>query len=140
MTKNRVHAPRPRAEELPARFCYTFPVAKHGRTINSIAVALATAACTVPALAQTGVTIDVDQFGVGGAIRQGDLAAVRLKLTSNLTQPTAVWVQWQVPNADGDIGEYGRSLTLTPNQTSLTWIYAPLSQDVGPTSVWTVRV
>lgn len=98
-------------------------------------------ASAATALGQTGVTIEVDQFGLGNMLfRAGDLTPIRLKLTSHLSQPTPVWVQWQVPNADGDIGEYGRSLTLTPNQPAFTWLYAPLPPDANQTSVWTVRV
>lgn len=92
------------------------------------------------AAGQSGVTIEVDQFGLGNVFRPGDLTAIRLKLTSNLSQPTPVWVQWEVPNADGDIAEYGRSLTLTPNVPALAWLYAPLPPEAGPSTVWTVRV
>ena len=94
-----------------------------------------------PALAraQSGVDVEIDQFGFGG-FRGGGIVPMRVKLTSNLAEPTGVWVQWQVPNGDGDIGEYGRSLTLSPGQSSFAWLYAPLSPNDNLSSVWTVRV
>ena len=64
---------------------------------------------------------------------------MRVRLLSKLNEPTPVWVQWQVPNADGDIAECGRSLTLTPNQPALTWVYAPLPPEVEPTFSMRVR-
>lgn len=83
--------------------------------------------------------VDVEQFGVG-MFRPGGIVPMRVKLTSNLAEPTPIWVQWQVPNADGDIGEYGRSLTLSAGQTALTWLYAPIQPNDNSSTVWTIRV
>jgi hypothetical protein len=88
--------------------------------------------------ARQDVEIELEQFGVGSALRPGDMTAIRLRLTSNLTEAIQVWVQWEVPNADGDIGEYGRSLSLTPGRPSPVWLYAPVMPE--PADVWTVRV
>ena len=102
---------------------------------------LACLAMTAASSGQSGVTISVDQFGPGNSFRAGGMTAVRVQLTSNLAAPTPVWVQWQVPNCDGDIGEYGRSLgALTPNSPSYLWLYAPLSPETSMQTVWTVRV
>jgi hypothetical protein len=50
-----------------------------------IFLALATLMITaVPALAQSDVTIGLEQFGVGNAFRPGGYCAIRLKLTSSL--------------------------------------------------------
>ncbi|MHC4993015.1 MAG: hypothetical protein ACYTGC_18735, partial [Planctomycetota bacterium] len=79
-----------------------------------------------PAAAQSGdVRVSLDQFGVASFYRAGDFAAFRVLLENDLTEPTAVWVQVEVPNADGDIGEYGRRLTLSGAQRTV-WLYAPL--------------
>ena len=94
----------------------------------------------LPALAQTDVAIGLEQFGTGNAFRPGDYCAIRLKLTSILAEATPVWVQWEVPNADGDIAEYGRSLTLTPGVPAFVWLYAPLAPSVDTGTVWAVRV
>lgn len=92
------------------------------------------------AIAQTDVAVSMEQFGLGNAFRPGWFVGMRLSLTSSLTEPTPVWVQWEVPNADGDIGEYGRSLTLTPGIPALVWLYAPLGPDTETDTVWSVRV
>ena len=86
------------------------------------------------------VVIELDQFGVGNAFRAGEMTAIRLKITSHLPEPVSVWVQWEVPNADGDIGDYGRSLPLQPGRSSFVWLYAPLSPDTTMRSVWPVVV
>jgi hypothetical protein len=117
--------------------CYTLDVIVSWRMTAFLCGLLIAAA---NAAGQSGVVIEVDQFGVGNAFRAGDLTAVRLKLTSNLAQPTPVWVQWEVANGDGDICEHGRSLTLTPNVPALVWLYAPLPPDANPASVWAIRV
>lgn len=93
-----------------------------------------------PAAVGQAIDITVEQFGVGSAFRPGWIVPIRFKLVSKLTEPTPVWVQWEVPNADGDIQECGRSLTLTPNVPAFTWLYAPLPPDTNPTTVWNVRV
>src|SRR5262245_15404049 len=118
--------------------CYTFAVRSLHRFTLAIIASLAIAA---PAFGQSGVTIAVDQFGVGNSFRAGEITAVRLQLTSNLSGPTPIWVQWQVPNCDGDIAEYGRSLgAITPNTPTYIWLYAYLPPDTNMQTVWTVRV
>jgi hypothetical protein len=97
------------------------------------------------ALAQDGdVTVERDVFGLGGAYRPGETIGVRVKVTSlpdsALDEATAVWVQLEVRNADGDIGEYGRPLTLTKGRTRRVWLYAPISPETTGNSYWVVRV
>ncbi len=97
---------------------------------------------TVPSASGQGADVEVtlEQFGLGSTFRPGDVTPMRLQLTSNLSEPTSVWVQWQVPNADGDICEYGRSLTLTPGQPTNCWLYAPLAPSTTANTVWPVQV
>ncbi len=85
------------------------------------------------------VSVELSQFGVGSAFRPGDIAAIRLDLTTSLPEPTPCWVQWEMPNAEGDIAEYGRSVTLSPGMTAPVWLYAPISPRATSQSVWTVR-
>src|SRR5262245_52582115 len=103
------------------RSCYTCCVMDLRRLFICVALCVFAA----PVFGQA-VDISVDQLGVGSAFRPGWIVPLRLKLLSKLVEPAPVWVQWEVPNTDGDIGEYGRSLTLTPNVPALTWLYAPL--------------
>ena len=102
---------------------------------------LALAAIASTAAAQSGdVTVELDQFGVGSWFRPGGITAIRLKLTSSLDEPTPCWVQWEVPNAEGDPAEYGRSRTLTPGTPAIVWLYATLPAKTGLNDTWTVRV
>lgn len=94
-----------------------------------------------PAAAQSGsVEVELDQFGIGSVYRPGGMTAIRVKLTSFLDNPAPVWVQLEMPNADGDIAGRGRSLTLTPGQPTFVWLYAPLSPQENAGTRWPVRV
>ncbi|MCZ6835593.1 MAG: hypothetical protein O7G85_07450 [Planctomycetota bacterium] len=96
---------------------------------------------SMAAMGQTSdVDVRLDQFGVGSAFRPGGYAGMRIELTSRLTEPTSVWVQWEKPNTDGDIAENGRSLTLTPGQPTKVWLYAPLTEDDSVNDVWIIKV
>ena len=110
-----------------------------------ILAALATLGVMEPAtLAQVNqdqdVVIELDQFGVGNAFRPGTLTAIRLILTSGLDEATPCWVQWEVANAEGDIAEYGRSVTLGPGARVPVWLYAPIGPHTTQQTIWTVRV
>ncbi len=106
------------------------------------AAALAAVALAVAASAQDGPPVDVqlDLFGAGSSYRPGDPVGIRLELTSSLDEPTPVVVQWEVPNAEGDIAELSRSATLTPGVPTLVWVYGELPSNAQPSSVWSVRV
>jgi hypothetical protein len=96
------------------------------------------------AAAQVGARADVDvqlrQFGVGNAFRPCEVTAIRVSLESALDEATLCWVQWEVPNAEGDVAEYGRSVTLSPATPALVWLYAPLPADASRSTIWRVRV
>ena len=92
------------------------------------------------AQAQNDIDIKLDQFGVGSVFRQGEITGIRLKLTSSLEEATQCWVQWDIPNAEGDPAGYGRVVTLTPGVPWLVWLYAPLSSRVKTNSTWNIRV
>ena len=89
---------------------------------------------------ETDVQVEIEQFGIGNAYRPGEVTAIRLILTSAMAEPTACWVQWEVPNGEGDVAEYGRSITLSPGSRTPVWLYAPLSPHTERDSIWTVRV
>jgi hypothetical protein len=112
---------------------------------RSITFVLAALAATTQAGAMqqsedADVAIEVEQFGVGNAYRPGAITAMRVVLTSSLDEPTPVWVQWEVPNAEGDIAEYGRSVVLNPGSREMVWLYAPLSPHTTDQTRWTIRV
>ncbi|MCZ6812100.1 MAG: hypothetical protein O7D97_08865, partial [Planctomycetota bacterium] len=112
-------------------------------TVRQLAVAMiATLTAVVStATAQGGdVEVQLEQFGVGSAFRPGDVVAIRLSLTSSLDEATPCWVQWEVPNAEGDIAEYGRSVTLSPGTPAPIWLYAPIPPQASAQTIWTIRV
>lgn len=111
----------------------------HSRSLLSGLAAVLSLA-VVASAQTTSVEVTLDQFGVGSAMRPGDLVGMRLTLTSRLDAPQTVWVHWEKPNADGDIAEYGRTLTLTPNQPTRVWLYGPLTEDDSTNSVWSIKV
>lgn len=99
-------------------------------------------ALTASMAARADVDIALIEFGVGSTFRPGDPTAIRVQLTSNLTDATQVFVQWEVTTPDGDTAEFGRSLALTPNLPTEVWLYAPLlpPPHVDASTVWGVRV
>lgn len=115
---------------------------RNPRTLLLALLVLALAALPVqPAAAQDGaIDIQVDQFGVGDMYRPGDIAGIRLQLTASIAEPTSVWVQWEIPNVDGDVAEYGRTVALTPGQPRRIWLYAPIPPQAGTGTTWPVRV
>jgi hypothetical protein len=87
------------------------------------------------------VELQLEQFGVGSQYRPGDpLTAIRVTVTSNLTEPTPAWVQWKVPDADGEIVAFGRPVTLTPGRPTTLWLYAPLPASFEADSVTVLEV
>jgi hypothetical protein len=86
------------------------------------------------------VSVELDQFGVGDAFRPGEITAIRLTLTSRMSESTSCWVQWEVPNAEGDIGEYGRTVSLGAGARASVWLYAPIPSTATSQSLWSVRV
>lgn len=87
------------------------------------------------------VELQLEQFGVGSQYRPGDpVTAIRVTVTSNLTEPTPAWVQWKVPDADGEIAAFGRPVTLTPGRPTTLWLYAPLPASFEAESVTVLEV
>jgi hypothetical protein len=97
--------------------------------------------CASKLLAQADVDVALDVFGAGGAYRPGDFTGIRLTLTSNLREPHAVHVVWEVPEGLGDISEQTRApVALSPGQPVQVWMYAKLLPTVDARTLWTVRV
>ncbi len=94
--------------------------------------------CTI-ASAQN-VSVEIDQFGVGNQWRAGEVTPVQLSISTDGNTPIAAWVEWNVPDADGDLVGWGRQVTLTPGATNSTWLYAPLRAWDDNTTMWTIRV
>ncbi|MFO0829198.1 MAG: hypothetical protein U0572_13745 [Phycisphaerales bacterium] len=72
------------------------------------------------------VAIELVSLGVGNVARPGDWVGIKLALTSNLTEAVTTEVSWEVPNADGDVCENTRTVTLAPGQKMERWVYGRL--------------
>ncbi|MCK4873430.1 MAG: hypothetical protein KAS72_11950 [Phycisphaerales bacterium] len=77
----------------------------------------------------SGITMRVESFGVGGHVRPGSWAGLKLRIEYDGDQPTPVIVTWQIPDADGDTVIVRRDVTLNPGgaRASTVWLYARLS-------------
>jgi hypothetical protein len=107
--------------------------------------------CVQPALAQAevqieladdGVTSGVGSFGVGGIHRPGDDVGIRVTVRAaegGFGAATNVLLQWEMPNADGDIAEVRRVIALTQGGSTTTWLYGTLPPDLSPEQTWTIR-
>ncbi len=87
------------------------------------------------------ITVELDIFGTGNTFRPGDIAAVRLLLTSTLDSGKKCQVQLETRNADGDVVAYYRNVVVSPGAaTPPVWLYVPLSPHDSDTDVLSVRV
>jgi hypothetical protein len=91
--------------------------------------------------AQSGeIRIEVDTFGVGGAVRPGSYAGIRLALTDLGSRVRPVIVRVHTIDPDGDTVYNERAITLNPGATQGVWLYPylPFSFDTG--SLLTVTI
>ncbi|MFK7961415.1 MAG: hypothetical protein AB8G96_12925 [Phycisphaerales bacterium] len=84
-------------------------------------------------------------FGVAGAFRPGTPVGIQVRVTdisqnAAAERATNLIVQWEVQNADGDIAETSRLITLTRGGSQSVWLYSPLAWDVDPSQIWVLRV
>ena len=115
-----------------------------------IAVLVAFLAAVLQAPAQTTVedtsagevAITIDQFGVGNAIRPGSWGGLQITLDYAGDQPKAAVVVWRIPDADGDIVRWRRTITLNPGaaRAATVWLYADLSIRTDTGSISYVEV
>ncbi|MBX3356649.1 MAG: hypothetical protein KF724_13210 [Phycisphaeraceae bacterium] len=78
------------------------------------------------ATAVAQVEVKLERYGVGDRWRSGDFVGIQVSFTSDLSEPTPVRVEWSVPDANGDMAEYSRSLVLNPRQSATRWLYGRL--------------
>lgn len=69
------------------------------------------------------VEVRLDRFGAGDRWRAGDIVGIQVTLTSDRPEPTPVRVEWEIPDANGDLVENSRSLVLNPRQPVTRWLY-----------------
>ena len=85
-------------------------------------------------------SITVNNVGIGNSWRAGDITPINITVASNKPEPIAAWIQWEVPDADGDMVLWGRAITLAPMSETSTWLYAPTRGWDKPDTAWTVRL
>lgn len=87
-------------------------------------IALASAALTaIAATANAQVTITLDQFGVGGCFRSGDVVPILLSLQTATPEPVSVEIAWELPNNNGDVAQHSRVVVCDPGQPRRVWLY-----------------
>src|SRR5687768_1559312 len=75
-------------------------------------------------MASTGeIAITCPWFGVGGVVRPGDWAGLRVALNDGSGKQREVLVRIVMEDADGDTILYERSLTTNPGVNQPLWMY-----------------
>jgi len=114
------------------------------RRVVTLLMLAITAVMASAARAADEVTVALEQFGALRAFRPGDVTGICVSLRSNLNEPVECMVQWDLPNADGDLVSHTRTATLTPGQSTRRWLYArlpPAASSAGlATDTFTIRV
>jgi len=85
------------------------------------------------------IEIRVESFGIGNVSRDGALTGLRLNVNFAGTDPRRVRVVWSVPDADGDLMDISREITLNPGPNPV-WLYGPLPYRTSMNRVWEVAV
>jgi hypothetical protein len=85
-------------------------------------------------------SITVNSVGIGNNWRAGEITPVHITVNSNTNEPVQAWIQWEVPDADGDLVLWGRAITLSPMTDTSTWLYAPTRAWDNGDTVWTIRL
>lgn len=80
----------------------------------------------VAAAALGQVDVQLDRFGVGDRWRAGDIVGIQVTFTSAGSEAVQARVEWEIPDANGDIVQNGRSLVLNPRQPTTRWLYGRL--------------
>ncbi len=86
------------------------------------------------------IEITLERFGVGGLVRPGDWAGVRLALLDRGTAVRPVIVQMALTDSDGDTALWQRSATLNPGRPQGVWLYARLPYELRAASAIRVSV
>ncbi len=90
----------------------------------------------------SGVQMQVPQemVGLGGYVRPGTWAPIRVTLNSpgDLNRP--VLVQWRLSDHDGDQVIAERRATLNPNRDQHVWLYAVPPVNTPANQAWTLQV
>lgn len=68
------------------------------------------------------IKLAVRRIGVGDRVRPGDWAGYQVEVTEESTKSRTVWIQLELPDADGDTATYVRVVSTTPGQARSLWL------------------
>lgn len=108
------------------------------RALTTISILFIMACCRA-ALAQAdpapqssaGISLRVEQFGVGGIARAGEWAGIRVQLDYAGPRPRDVAVRLHRPDDDGDTRIDETRTTLNPGITTAVWLYDCMPWDLA---------
>lgn len=89
-------------------------------------------------LAEGEVTITCPWFGVGGVVRNGDWAGLRLGINDSAAKPREIIVRITIPDADGDRVLYERVTTTNPGVPQPLWAYIRVPSRFGQSDTLSV--
>lgn len=69
------------------------------------------------------VELRIEQFGVGGVVRRGDWAGLRVAYSDTGSQPRNIVLRVETRDADGDRPQHERAVATTPGQRQAAWVY-----------------
>ncbi len=94
------------------------------RCLGVVALLLVSAETTAQTEVQSEVQIEVERFGVGGSIRPGDWAGVRIRINDSAPKAREVALRLSPRvDPDGDEPIYQRDVTTNPGQWQGAWLY-----------------
>ncbi|MBX3361191.1 MAG: hypothetical protein KF705_07100 [Phycisphaeraceae bacterium] len=70
------------------------------------------------------VSVSIDRWGAGGAIRRGEMAALRMVITDLGTRQRELLVRLEFRDSDGDSPQYQAVLAGNPGIEQRVWMYA----------------
>ncbi len=85
-------------------------------------------------------TITVDSLGIGNRWSNRTATPLQISVNSTSSNPTAAWIQWEVPDANGDLVLWGKQMTLSPNASTSIWLYATLQPWAHADIEWKVSL
>ena len=80
-----------------------------------------------PGLSHAQTILEIEEFGVGNVFRPGETIGVRMRITGDVDETTTGVLQWEIENADGDIAEFSRAVSIPARGgQTVVWLYGKL--------------
>lgn len=104
-----------------------------------LAATLMTPGVGVAQMAAVGVEASRSAVGVDGLSRAGEWTPLRVRLTNRTSDYREVVLRWSLPDGDGDIARYERTVALNPSATARVWTYGVLPGSARPSGNYPLR-